>query len=232
MKNIAILTLCMVVFACFASDGEKKFPGWGCKDVALLKEAAANPDTAAYRGSWRVQFDLMAAEIEAPDTVDTLAKIEAFVASARAKYIAKSPVFEKQLQPYTVQLIVLQYMRCRGDKRFVREFMASDAYTKLPYYQTYCVLDGYVPVSDEERKAAACELFGVQAKARNSAMAKKCLEIYIDLSIDDDDEAVVKNLRKFYRLALPRLTAATDDPWKPVVAKIQLALKSRGAEVK
>ena len=50
--------------------------------------------------------------------------------------------------------------------------------------------------------------------------------------MDDDDAAVVKGLQKLYRLAAPKLTAAANDPWKPVVAKLQLALKSRGAEVK
>ena len=94
------------------------------------------------------------------------------------------------------------------------------------------MLAGLVPAGTAEKRDAALDVAEELIKSGKAAAVAALVDKYVEFSLDDDDAAVVKGLQKLYRLAAPKLTASTSDPWKPVVAKLQLALKSRGAEVK
>lgn len=230
MKTLATLALCTLCCAAFADT--KPFLGWKCTDVAALKAAAADPDVNAYNAVHRITFELMAAEITQPDTLKTLKDFEQVVTAAISKYEAADELYAKQLDGQSAQKLVLQYLRCRNDNRFLKDIMGDKQYTDLDYYREYYVVDRVVPVSDEEVRTAILVSLAKAAKAGNSLRVMALVVRYIDWSMDMDDDVVVKDLKRFYRITLPKLTGASNDPWKPIVAKIQLALKSRGVEIK
>ena len=233
MKKFLIIALCLSGVVAFADT--KPFPGWKCKDVSALKAAAADSDVDAYSASHRIQFELMVTEIEAPDKLKTLKDYEQFVSEARERYKALAPAYAEWLNTNTngqTKNIVLQYFTCRGDKRFVKDIVADTGYTSLVYYKEICVLYGFVPVSASEVKDTCVEVVASYIKRNSPNNTKKYLDKYLDLTVDDDDAVVVKNLKKFYRMVLPKLTGGSSDPWFTVSATIALALKSRGVEVK
>ena len=139
MKKITlILMLGMIAIAGWAA--EKPFLGWRCTDLAALKAAVTDADVGAYRAHVRIDYELMIAEIEAPDTVNTLAKMESFVSAARERYLAASPAYEKDLTWNPTKGIILQYFLCRRDTRFLKEIMADSEYTRFPYYEEHVFL--------------------------------------------------------------------------------------------
>lgn len=230
MKKLALtLTLAMAVCAAFA---EKPFLGWTCTDVAALKAAAADPDVSNCRAAHRIDYELMVAEIEKPDAFQTLKSYEQFIASAFEKYRAASPVFAAQLKSYSPKELVLQYFLARSDRRFFKEIMADKEYTGLAYYEEYYVINGIVTVSEAETKEIIFKHLASYAKRNRTDRFAKAVDRYLAVSMDTEDEVAVKELKKIYRIALPLLTGKADDPWKPIVAKVQLALKARGVEVK
>ena len=231
MKKLALtLTLAMAVCAVFADT--KPFLGWNCTDVAALKAASADPDVNAVRATYRIDYELMVAEIGKPDAFQTLKSYEQFIASAFEKYGAASPVYADQLKNYNPKELVLQYFLARSDRRFFKEIMADKEYTGLAYYEEYYIINGVVAISDAETKEVILKHLVSYAKRNRADRFAKAVDRYLAVSMDTEDEVAVKELKKIYRIALPMLTGKVDDPWKPIVAKVQLALKSRGVEVK
>ena len=129
-------------------------------------------------------------------------------------------------------IAVLTVLYNARDTRFLADIAKDAKYTKTDYYRQTYVLRGLVSASNSEKRDIALEVAEKYIKQGKAAAVGSMIDKYVEFSLDDDDATVVKGLRKLYRLAAPKLTAASDDPWKPVVAKLQLALKSRGAEVK
>ena len=221
MKKLA-LTLTLATAVCAAFAAPEKFLGWQTTDTAAIKAQLAKPTNESVRAYHKVWYTFMLARLEAPETVDTLAKCEAVMAGAIAKYGVKM----------TVPGSVLGVLRGTGDKRFLAEISKDPKYTGTSYYKQYYVLAGLVPAGTAEKRDAALDVAEELIKSGKAAAVAALVDKYVEFSLDDDDAAVVKGLQKLYRLAAPKLTAAANDPWKPVVAKLQLALKSRGAEVK
>lgn len=232
MKKLALtLTIAMAVCAAAFAD-TKPFLGWQCKDVAALKAAAADSDANAVRASYRIDYELMIAEIEKPDAFQTLKSYEQFIAAAFEKYRAASPVYASQLEKNGPRKLVLQYFLARNDRRFLKEIMADKEYTGLDYYEEYYVINGHVTIPEAETKEIVFKYLGSYAKSNRADRFAKAVDRYLEASCDAEDEVAVKELKKIYRIALPLLTSKADDPWKPIVAKVQLALKARGVEVK
>ena len=220
MKKLTIiLTLAVAAAAAFAAT--EKFISWQISDAAVIKAQLAKPDTAvpAYQKVW---YAYLLARAEAPESVSTLAKCEKVFDDTKAKYgsTVATPV------------AILTVMRNCKDARFYGDFAKDAKYSATDYYRQFYVLPGLIPASASERRDIALEVAEKYIKRNQAAQAVPVIDKYVELSLEDDDAVVIKGLQKLYRLAAPKLTAAANDPWKPVVAKLQLALKSRGAEVK
>ena len=218
MKKLTLtLTLAMAVCAAFAAP--EKFL-WKADAATIKTQLAKASDSVP--NHHKVWYTCLLAKAEAPETVSTLAKYQALFDGALAKYGVN-------IEPYGGLLCVL---RCSNDRRFLDEITKNPKYTGTAYYRRCYVLGGLVPASTSEKRDIALEFAEKEIKAGKAATVAGLVDKYVEFSLDDDDATVVKGLQKLYRLAAPKLTAAADDPWKPVVAKLQLALKSRGAEVK
>lgn len=220
MKKLTlILTLAVAAAAAFAAP--EKFISWQISDAAVIKAQLAKPNESvpAYQKVW---YAYLLARAEAPESISTLAKTEQVIAAATKQY-------GSTVDTAAMLLTVLFNAK---DTRFLAEIAKDAKYTKTDYYRQYYVLRGLVPASASEKRDIALEVAEKEIKRGRAAVVGSVIDKYVEFSLDDDDTTVVKGLQKLYRLAAPKLTAASNDPWKPVVAKLQLALKSRGAEVK
>ena len=220
MKKLTlVITLAVAAFAAFAAP--EKFLGWQCKDVDALKAQLAKPNDTVL-AQHKIFYVYMTARLEAPESVSTLAKCEKVVGDAVGKYGSTM----------STQEAVLQVMYHLKDTRFLSDMAKDSKYTTNYYYRQYYVLNGRVPASTSEKRDIALEVAERLIKKGPAKAAGSVIDKYIEFSLDDDNDTVVKGLKKLYRLVLPKLTGVTNDPWLPVSAKIALALKSRGVEVK
>lgn len=220
MKKLT-LTLTLVVAACAAFAAPEKFLSWNLNDVATIKAQLAKPDTVvpAYRKVW---YAYLLAKLEAPDSIDTLAKCEQVIAAATKQYGST----------VDTAATLLTVLRNTKDGRFLDEISKSAKYTGTDYYRQYYVLPGLVPASTSERRDIAFEFAEKYIKRGKAAEVGSVIDKYVEFSLDDDDAAVVKGLQRLNRLVLPKLTGVANDPWLPVSAKLALALKSRGVSAK
>ena len=221
MKKLIVLFLCLAGVAAFAAP--EKFLGWKTTDVAAVKAQLAKDD-AAVPPYYKVLYTYMLAKLEAPDTVDTLAKTEAVVGAAHTKYKVEK----------SVTSTVLGIVRNSKDYKLLDDISKDKRYTEDVMYKIYFVVLGIVAAPEEEVKTTAfeCSKYLCSQNKCQPNLITKVLDKYIQCSSADDDEVVVKNLRVLYRLVLPKLTGVANDPWLPASAKISLALKSRGVDVK
>ena len=220
MKKLTLI-LTLAVAACAAFAAPEKFLGWKSTDVAVIKAQLAKSNDSV-PGYHKVHYTFLLAKLEAPASIDTLAKCEQVVSDAKNKYGVSQ----------SVEHLLLGIFRNSRDYRFLDEIVKSAKYTGTAYYRQYYILNGMVPASATEKRDIALEIAEREIRRGKTAGVATLVDKYIAFSLDDDDAVVVKNIQKLYRLAAPKLTAASNDPWKPIVAKLQLALKSRGAEVK
>lgn len=224
MKKFSIVLFAMIGL-CSVSFAADAFLGWNCKDNAALKAAIAK-DNKDVPVSDKAIYALMIAENENPANVNTLAKCTTIVKNV---YVAAGVKEPKEQAIFTS---VITYFYCRQDKTILEEINASPLAKDNLYYKTYYVVVrnwSGIPLSEYKEKLFESLEQNIKSGG-NNYLFNLVFKRFLELSIEDDSNVVLKKLQILYRMAVPKLD--THEKMKPIVVKISLALKAYGVEVK
>ena len=220
-----VITLFAITCLCNISFAADTFLGWNCKNNVALKSAIEkdNKDVPIWQ---KIAYSLMIAENENPANINTLEKCTTIAknacSTAGVKILSEEKIFS----------CVIQYFLCRNDKTILKEIISSPLAKKSTYYKThYVVIKNWVGLSPAEHKEVMFEYLKQNVKSANiDDRFDTVFEQFLESSIEDESDIVVKKLQILYRLAIPKL--ATNEKMKLIVVKISLALKGYGVEAK
>ena len=221
MKKLIAVSLA-AFFICGNAVSADKFLGWKSTDLAKMKEQIKKSDTDVPIVH-KIAYLLNIARAENPTSVDTFEKTFKFI-QEKFPAMKESEIFLK----------IVQYKRCRNESDFTADILkhklANDNYYINVYYKLSNPKAMGVSITKDEIKALALKLYPEFVEKNQIPLAKIALDKYITISYADDDAEVVKNLKAFYRLTLPKVPE--NEKWKPLIVKISISLKARGVEIK
>ena len=218
MKRIAF-AIAAFVFALAVEAAT--FSPWKSSDAAAIRSALAEPGKSL---GVQVGCVYRIAALESPDSVKDWPAVKSLVAAyLNGKGHAAPDVI------YYASMVAANAGRpelvdaCLADPE-----AASHWYVVLFVKGLKAAKLGIVQTGAQRRAALVA---AIDVCLVRSYKDKACLLLgeYIGLTAGDDDADVLPVLRRFYRLALPKLA---DAAWKPFVVQLSLALKSRGEDVK
>jgi hypothetical protein len=206
MKKL-ILTLAIMAMAAIAQEQTYKFPGWDCKDMAVIQQQTALAPDDYSKLSMAILTDF--AQNGTPETIEAAyTRVDAVISAINPDYPDASKI------NYTKQLAKGLKMDAADIKQYCINSPSSyDLHIALADNTDW----GYQTVADCLLKYRYSARYVIRAVDYLNRQA---------IALDKDDAEVLDLFKRLNRFFSGRLTGVEDDPWGTVVAKIRTLMET------